>query len=289
MRPVNLIPPEERRGDKSELRHGPLAYGIVGLLAVVLVVLVAVITLGNQVSEREAQLASIEVREDAASARATALAPYAQFATMSAARDLTVTTLAKSRFDWERVLRELALVIPEDVWLISTTGTISPDQQVEGSTGNPLRAQAPGPALELVGCGDGQESVAEFVAALKDIDGVTRVGLQSSELPLTAIEAPTEGDSGGGDSSDCRTKNFIAKFEIVVAFDAVPVTDPAAATAVPEATPAAAVTPPAAPPADADAAAVEETVAEEDKVRSSTRQQTEAAGEAAEIVPEVGK
>ena len=138
------------------------------------------------------------------------------------------------------MLRELALVIPDDVWLVSTTGTVSPDLQVEGSTGNPLRGQAPGPALELIGCGDGQDSVAEFVAALKDIDGVTRVGLNSSELPASDTSVTGQPDSGGGDSSDCRTRDFIAKFEIVVAFDAVPEALPADAVA-PETAPVAAV------------------------------------------------
>ena len=40
-----------------------------------------------------------------------------------------------------------------------------------------MRAAIAGPALELSGCAKGQEAVAGFVTALKDIDGVTRVGV----------------------------------------------------------------------------------------------------------------
>jgi len=89
-----------------------------------------------------------------------------------------------------------------------------------------LRAAAPGPALELSGCASGQKAVASFVTALNDIDGVTRVGVESSELPNKESGAGVSagGDaSGSGASDDCRTREFIAKFEIVVAFDAAPV------------------------------------------------------------------
>lgn len=285
MRPVNLIPPEERRGDRSELRKGALAYVVVGLLAVALIVSVAMVTISSQISDRETQLASLKVREDAARARADALAPYAQFATMSAARHATVTSLAKSRFDWERVLRELALVIPDDVWLVTTTGTVAPDLQIEGSTGNPLRGQAAGPALELTGCAAGQDSVAEFVAALKDIDGVTRVGLNSSELPLSGSTAAPSSE-GGSDGSDCRTRDFIAKFEIVVAFDAVPAPLPADATA-PSTAPAATVPAATATPAEVPGAA--EATAEEQKVRDSTSKQTDRSRQATEIIPGGGE
>ena len=37
MRPVNLIPPEDRRGERAPMRTGPLAYVVVALLAVGLV------------------------------------------------------------------------------------------------------------------------------------------------------------------------------------------------------------------------------------------------------------
>ena len=80
--------------------------------------------------------------------------------------------------------------------------------------------------------------MAGFVTALKDIDGVTRVGVQSSELASKGSES----GSGGGGGEDCRTRDFIAEFSLVVAFDAAPVaaTGSGAAEAPPEAAPEAA-------------------------------------------------
>jgi hypothetical protein len=91
-----------------------------------------------------------------------------------------------------------------------------------------MRAAVPGPALELGGCAKGQQAVAGFVTALEDIDGVTRVGVQSSELAEKEEDGGGEGGGGDSDSGDeCRTREFIAKFAIVVAFDAAPVAESA--------------------------------------------------------------
>jgi Tfp pilus assembly protein PilN len=234
VRPVNLIPPEDRRGDRTQLRRGSLSYALIAILVLALIGTYAVVTTNSKISERQAEVTSLQAREEAARARAAALGPYAEFATMAQARDATVSSLAQSRFDWERVLRELALVIPDNVWLVSTTGTVSPEVQLENAGGVALRSQVSGPALEIIGCGDGQEAVAAFVAALKDIDGVTRVGLNSS---ARNIEAGADGGGGGG-GTDCRTRGFIAQFEIVVAFDAVPAPAAAATTPAPGGTPA---------------------------------------------------
>ena len=159
-------------------------------------------------------------------------------------------SLADSRFDWERVMRELALILPSDVWLVNLTATATPGVDVGGgsggggsSSGGGMREQVAGPALELSGCAAGQTSVAGFVTALEDIDGVTRVGVQSSQLADKESGAGSSSGGGGGSGSgdDCRTRDFIAKFEIVVAFDAAPVAAAAGeGEAAPESAPEAA-------------------------------------------------
>ena len=62
MRPVNLIPPEERRGDQAPLRTGPLAYILLAGLALLLLGVVALVLTGNQVSEREGRAGDAEAR-----------------------------------------------------------------------------------------------------------------------------------------------------------------------------------------------------------------------------------
>jgi Tfp pilus assembly protein PilN len=240
VRPVNLIPPEDRRGDQAPLRTGPLVYILLGALVAVLAGVTAMVLTDNQIGERENELTTLE-REDAEETlKATRLAAYTEFRNLAEERVATVQSLADSRFDWERVMRELALVLPSSVWLVELTATASPGASVgegggSGESGG-LRGSTPGPALELSGCATGQKQVAGFVTTLKDIDGVTRVGVESSELPgkESGAGVTAEGEAGSGD--DCRTRKFIAKFEIVVAFDAAPVPPTAGAEA--EAAPA---------------------------------------------------
>jgi Tfp pilus assembly protein PilN len=245
VRPVNLIPPEERRGEQAPLRTGPLAYIVLGALVAVLVGVVALVLTDNQVGERKDEVAKLKREDAAAAVRAQRLAAYTQFRSLSEQRVETVQSLADSRFDWERVMRELSLVLPGDVWLVGLTASATPDTNLSGggSSGSGLRSSVPGPALELVGCATGQEAVAGFVNALEDIDGVTRVGVESSELGEKEDEeggggsAVSSGSADSGTSDECRTRAFIAKFEIVVAFDAAPI--PTTGSAEGEATPSA--------------------------------------------------
>jgi Tfp pilus assembly protein PilN len=264
MRPVNLIPPEDRRGNSAPLRTGPTAYILIGALAIALLAVTALVLTGNGIKDREAELDALEARQATANATAAALQPYVEFASMSAARDETVASLAASRFDWERVLRELALVIPEDVWLSTATGTAgSGGASSDEDDSSSLQSGTGAPALELAGCAAGQRAVAGFVAALEDIDGATRIGLSSAERG--------SGSTAGGTSEDCRTRNFISQFEVVVVFDeAVPGAAVDGGTAAPAA--------PTTDPATADA------VAQEQQAADSTAAQTEKARDAANLV-----
>jgi Tfp pilus assembly protein PilN len=239
MRPVNLIPPEQRHGSQSPLRTGPLPYLLLGGLVALLVGVALLVVTSNQISERKSEVTSLKRADAAAQKRAEELAPYVQLAQLRQQRTETVNSLADSRFDWERVMRELSKVLPRDVWLTTLNASASPEaasgsgsgsgSSTESAGASGLRSAIAGPALEIAGCASGQDGVAGFVTALKEIDGVTRVGVQSSALPGNESSAES-GEGSGGGSNDCRTRNFIAQFEVVVAFDAAPVAAPVEAT-----------------------------------------------------------
>lgn len=206
------------------MRGGPLAYVIVGALAAAVIGVAVLAVTGNQISESKAEITQLEGEKAAVEARAQTLGAYTQFHSVSEQRSATITSLADSRFDWQRVMRELALVLPADVWMTNLTGTASPSVSVDGAGSIALRSTIPGPALELTGCASSQGTVARFIQALKEIDGVTRVGVQNSSIE----------DSGSG-SSTCGSDSPAAQFQIVVAFDAAPViTEEEGETAAPE-------------------------------------------------------
>lgn len=224
MRPIDLTPPEMRQGAHAPMRTGPIPYILIGALVAVLAGVALLVMTGNQVSEREDEVAQLRREDAAAKVEARRLAPYVQFQTLHEQRVATITSLADSRFDWERVMRELALVLPHDVWLTELHAAASGiSAGGEGGSGG-LSGSVVGPSLELGGCAAGQEAVAGFVTALKDIDGVTRVGVASSELPSKEEgEATSSSSESGGGEGGCQTRKFIPKFSILVAFDAAPV------------------------------------------------------------------
>jgi Tfp pilus assembly protein PilN len=281
MRPVNLIPPEDRRGANAPLRTGATVYVLLGALAIALLTVTVLVLTGNGIKDREAELAALEARQEAASATAAALQPYVEFATMFSARDQTVASLAASRFDWERVLRELALVIPEDVWLSTATASGSSDAAATSTEDtaavSTLVAGSSGPNLQLTGCAASHRAVASFVAALEDIDGVTRVGLSSDEQGSGSTTA-----AGGAGDSDCRTRNFISRFEIVAVFDEAPVADTAAAAAAGTAVPG--TVPPATSPEAATDPETSDAVAQQQAATDSATTQTDKAKSGASAV-----
>jgi Tfp pilus assembly protein PilN len=231
MRPVNLIPPEDRRGERAPLRAGPLAYVVVGVLLLAFVGIYMLVSVGNSISEREAEVAGLQQQLDSSKARADALQSFSAFASMEQGRTETVSSLAHSRFDWERVLRELALVVPEEVSLVDLSGAVagaaSAESDADATNGG---AEIDAPTLTMSGCASDHESVAQMVSALRDIDGVTRVGLSNSTAAGGASAVGGESTAapsaaGAADGAGC-TGAKSTTFHLTVAFDEVAV-DPA--------------------------------------------------------------
>lgn len=206
MRPINLIPKEERGSHGGVARTGPLMYVILGVLAVVLIGVVMLVLTTNKVSDREHEIANLEAQKAQVAGKTAQLTPYVDFEGVAKQRIETVNELADGRFDWARVVQQLSLILPPAVLVQSLTASSG-----GGSGGGTLTTQSP--ALNIKGCADGQDGTAAVVAAMKQIDGVTRVGLASSSI------AGESGGEGGGES-ECPKNS--TQFELTAAFDEAP-------------------------------------------------------------------
>ena len=181
MRPVNLIPPDERGGDRGPMRTGAFSYVLIGALALALLGVIALAFTSKQVSDRKSEVAKLQTQEQQAEAKAQSLQAFANFRAVQQQRSSTITSLAQSRFDWQRVHRRARARDPVQ----RLARPARRHGQLRRSPFPTLprfrsATTSPGPALELVGCATSQDAVAGFVSALEEIDGVTRVGLQSS-------------------------------------------------------------------------------------------------------------
>jgi Tfp pilus assembly protein PilN len=228
MRPVNLIPRDERRGDGAQMRTGPFSYVLIAGLAIALLGVLVLALTSKQISDRKSEVAQLKQEEQAVTAKAQSLQAFADFRAMQESRSATVASLAQSRFDWQRVLEELARVIPADVSLLQLSGSVNPGVSPANAAAVEMRSSIQGPALEMVGCAASQDDIAELITHLEEIDGVTRVGMQSAERSSADSGSTTSG-SAGGSSDTCPAG--VMTFELVAAFDAVPT--PATATAAP--------------------------------------------------------
>ncbi len=202
MRPVNLIPSDQRR-DGATVRTGPVAYLIVGALALGLVAVIMVVLTNNKIADRRHQIAELQQQQAAVQSRVAALKPFIDFNQSEQQRVDEIRQLANSRFDWNRVMRELSRVIPADVSLTSLDASAIGDPGAAGDTSATTDTTAGSPSLTFAGCATSQEAVAGFIAALQDIDGVTGVDLESSQTGSGSGAAASGAGSSGSSSADC--------------------------------------------------------------------------------------
>ena len=255
---VNLLPPDTRGASKrtAELGARPEATGgagpfiVLGVLAACVAGVAGYVLTTNTIKQREADLAAATAREQSIIHEVAQLKPFADFDAQTRGRVATVRDIAGSRFDWEQALRDLSRAVPRDVTLKSLSGDINPAAGSAGGGSSSMRGAIQSPAITLKGCAPGQSQVAQLMARLHNIDGVTRVSLGKSDVQKYDSTADS------GTSSTAQRRNAAPcglgkrpSFEVVAFFERA---DPATVTAAagsagaaptPTPTPAAGATP----------------------------------------------
>jgi Tfp pilus assembly protein PilN len=178
MRAVNLLPLDARVGRRRP-PAAPLAVAAAGvLLAAVLAA--AFFSANGRVRDREQELATLE--QELETARRAAKPKPAQSG-VAAERDQRFTALNDAlakRLAWDRVLRELSLVVPDDVWLSSLAAGGGSAAGATTSSTDP--ATAAGQTLTFNGFTYSQESVARLLKRLDLVPDLGDVKLQKSSV-----------------------------------------------------------------------------------------------------------
>jgi Tfp pilus assembly protein PilN len=173
MKPVNLLPESQRR--RKPEGEGKGAYVLIGVLALLVVMIGAYVMTANQVTTRTDEAATAAAEADQLEAQAASLGAFGSFAQVKETRIASVRALATQRFDWERLMRELARVLPPGGWLQSASATATAD--VEDA-----EATAAGPTATLTGCLPRQTDVADLMLRLRRMHRVEDVTLTESAL-----------------------------------------------------------------------------------------------------------
>jgi Tfp pilus assembly protein PilN len=179
MKAVNLIPTEQRRVQASGKQSGS-AYVVIGVLVTLLAMVMAYVVTSNKVTDRESQAATAKSEADRLEAEVKQRGTYTNFADIKKTRLASVVSVAEGRFDWERLMREVSRVMPDDSWLQSTDASVTGEidgETATSSTGVPVAAS---PKAKLVGCTPDQQDVARMMVRMREIHRVTDVELNES-------------------------------------------------------------------------------------------------------------
>jgi Tfp pilus assembly protein PilN len=177
MRAVNLLPSEDR-GGRRRPPAAPLAVAGVGVL-VAAVLAAGFFSASGKVDEREQELTAVE--QQLAAARRAAKPSKPSRPGRTAERDQRLTALNDAlakRLAWDRVLRDVSLVLPDDVWLSS----LRADAPEAAEAGAEPTTAAVGRTLTFTGFTYSQESVARLLRRLALSRELGNVRLQQSSV-----------------------------------------------------------------------------------------------------------
>ena len=183
MKAVNLIPTEQRRAQATGKQNGS-SYVLIGVLVTLLAMVGAYVFTSNNVKDRESKAAAAKAEAKSLEAEVAARGAFTNFSDIKKTRLASVMGVATTRFDWERLMRELSRVMPEGSWLQSTdaslTGAVD-GESTTTSTGAPI---APMPKAKLVGCTPNQSDVAGMMVRMRQIHRVDDVTLNQSSTEV---------------------------------------------------------------------------------------------------------
>jgi len=197
VRAVNLLPRDESKRPRKRMT---LTSQLTLVLPFVVVLLLAAgyLLASSKVNDNKSTLKALQDELAAIPPVANQPQPNAELVVQ---RDQRISALAlalQSRVAWDRVLREVSSVLPEDVWLTSlsatspsatsappppattTTTTDSSSSETTTATTTPTPPPAAGAPLDLEGYTYSQEGVARLMSRLSVIPELEDVKLVSS-------------------------------------------------------------------------------------------------------------
>jgi Tfp pilus assembly protein PilN len=211
MKAVNLIPNEQRRAQGSGAQAGS-SYIVIGVLVTLLAMVAGYVLTSNKVTKNKNDAAAAKAEADSLEAEIAQRGAFTNFSQIKETRLASVSGVAETRFDWERLMREFSRVMPSGSWLQTTDASVTGEVAgAEASTPVAGAVVAPQPKVNLVGCTPDQSDVAGMMVRLRQLHRVSDVELNQSSTQLSAT---------GDASVDNCGRNY--QFDLLVSFSPTP-------------------------------------------------------------------
>ena len=191
---INLLPPEILEKRKAESRR--LVFLAVGLTIIALFGLMWAF-LALFVGIKTGEVASAQQQAASLRAQAASFKVFEDRAADLAAREAVAGRALDGRISWSRLMGDLSLVLPPDVWLNSLDGVQRMDNAgaAAPAAGSTSGHAAPAATLTLAGfsldepvdkANGGFKSIAQLLVRLNDLDQLSNVWLTDAERKPTA-------------------------------------------------------------------------------------------------------
>jgi Tfp pilus assembly protein PilN len=171
MRAVNLLPRDEAKRS-FEAKRGVVFGGVGGAALATAVLASMLISAGGAASSKQQELDGL--RAQIAAIPTVPVIDTSEEDALGAEKGARVGALSAAlsgRVAWDRTLRQVSLVLPEDVWLTNLSAAAPGSSQVTAGDAG----------LTLTGSTYSQNGVARFLSRLAVVPDLANVRLQSSQ------------------------------------------------------------------------------------------------------------
>jgi Tfp pilus assembly protein PilN len=191
MRAVNLLPRDLARDGSGGLRV-PVLVAAGGLAAATAAAAVLFLSASGSVSDQRSQLESLEA-QIASIPRAGSQTVLPGTVTQERTdRVAALSAAVSSRAPVDRLLRELAYVLPEDAWLTGLTAAVPSTAGPAPAPGSPAPSATGSPSVTIQGATYSHRSVARVVARFAALPTLTDVRLSASARVQPAVPSGPE-------------------------------------------------------------------------------------------------
>jgi Tfp pilus assembly protein PilN len=187
MTQVNLLPAEVKQRQRTRRATGLIVSGAVAVVALLFLLFVMQ---SARLGKAEDELTAQQQVNTGLQAQIDDLQKYADLKAQVSDRQALVAEALQDEVLWSGALRDVSMVIPSNMWLISMSGTVSVQTGEAPTTSSAVATSDSGliGSIQFSGSAFSQPTIAEWLKRLNKVDGWVNPWISQSAKGATANE-----------------------------------------------------------------------------------------------------